>query len=195
VFRMASIFLLWSFFCASPAQAYFVPDCRDGMHIPTEAVGHCDEFISKHPDFALAYLDRAIAYVQAGDDNHALADLDKAIALHLTIPDRYYGSFVDNAYYHRGLLYNRRGDYRHALEDFSTLAKIGPIDYRAFLARGATYSEMGDHDAAIADFTRGIELTPKDTAGYQQRTGILKDMGLDAEANSDFIKAKELAEH
>jgi tetratricopeptide (TPR) repeat protein len=62
-----------------------------------------------HTDYAGAYNNRGVAYVDIGDYDHAFADFDQAIQLQ---PD-----YAD-AYFNRGRAYAKKGDLNHAISDY-----------------------------------------------------------------------------
>jgi tetratricopeptide (TPR) repeat protein len=72
------------------------------------------------PDLAEIYLNRSTAQAQLGQDDLALADLNRAIALGPRQPQA--------AYVNRALLWERAGDYQAAYQDLQAALAIQP-DY------------------------------------------------------------------
>lgn len=58
----------------------------------------------------------------------------------------------------RGLAFNRKGEYRKALQDFSTAIKMNPYFGEPYRLMGMTYSEMGEIDLAIKSFEKYLQL-------------------------------------
>ena len=65
------------------------------------------------------------------------------------------------AYNDRGLAYNGKKDFEHAIADFSTALRLKP-DWSFYYNRGTAYSQKGDNNSGISDFTKALKLNPKD---------------------------------
>jgi tetratricopeptide (TPR) repeat protein len=143
---------------------------------------------------AAAFVNRGLAYFAKGEDDHALADYDRAIALK---PD------FESAYVRRGLAYHDRGQYDRAIADFNQAIRLRPDNADAYdgrasaayqsgaygdalrdldwliaqkprdvlthIKRASTYSKLEDHDRAIADIDRAMELSPDDAVVWYAR--------------------------
>lgn len=83
-----------------------------------EAIEHFTEAIRLVPDFALAYANQGIAFVETKRKNLALINFRKAIEL---APDK-----ADIAYFHRGKLSLADKKVDNAFDDFSAAIKINP---------------------------------------------------------------------
>ncbi len=77
------------------------------------------------------------------------------------------------AFYNRGGVYQKRGDFDRAAADAGEAIKLDPQYANAYLNRGFAYASKGDNDHAIADFDRTIELNPEEPAAYLDR-GIVR---------------------
>lgn len=111
-----------------------------------------DKAIELHPEFALAYLERAYARQMAGDPKQsplALADYDAAIKLN---PRLIY------AWFNKGNLYYAAGDYTSALDCYNQALKTDPQFAEALFNRGITYLRMGNKTQAFADLSKAGEL-------------------------------------
>ena len=143
---------------------------------------------------AAAFVNRGLAYFAKGEDDHALADYDRAIQLK---PD------FDSAYVRRGLAYHDRGEYGRAIADFDEAIRLRPEsadardgrasaayqngdygdalrdldwlvaqkprDVLTLIKRASTYSKLDDHDRAIADIDRAMALSPDDAVVWYAR--------------------------
>src|SRR6516162_5890340 len=56
-----------------------------------------------------------------------------------------------SAYFNRGLAYGHKGDFDHAVADYTQGIQLNPRESRAYTNRGLAYSNKGDFDRAIAD--------------------------------------------
>lgn len=109
----------------------------------------------------LYYDSRGLTNAAMGQENAALADMGKAIALK---PD--YAVYYD----HRSSVCLSMGLLSEALEDASKAITLAP-DFDAFHdSRGYLYYEMGDYQNAHFDFLRAAELDPSN-AEYQADAG------------------------
>lgn len=91
-------------------------------------------------DLPRVYVYRGLAYVEHGDDEKALVDMDKAVELQPTL------SF---AYYARGVARFNMGDYEGALTDFGKVLKL---DNNPVLS--------AEVKALLDALGMGIEITP-----------------------------------
>ncbi|MFZ1988533.1 MAG: tetratricopeptide repeat protein [Alphaproteobacteria bacterium] len=129
---------------------------------------------------ASSYVRRAIAYSDKGDDDRAIADFTKAIALN--------PKFI-NAYYDRGLVYISKGDYDRAIADLNQAIGLDPNDAISYSNRGAAYSGKGDYDRAIADLNQAIALNPNYAETYNNRGNAYAHKQECDRAIPDYTKA------
>lgn len=102
-------------------------------------------------DQSLVYFYRGYAYLQKGDSERGLADLDRTIELHPKLAE---------AYVNRMTIYLAKGDYSRALADTNEAIKLKPDLGLAYNNRGLTYLVTGDYDRAISDFSQALKLIP-----------------------------------
>jgi tetratricopeptide (TPR) repeat protein len=65
------------------------------------------------------------------------------------------------AYHNRGDAYGLKGDFDHAIADYTKAIEINPNYAPAYNGRGRAYTSKGDYAHAVADVTRATELAPK----------------------------------
>jgi tetratricopeptide (TPR) repeat protein len=149
-------------------------------------------------DLAEILSSRGLAYLQRGDYDRSLADLDQVIQLAPEAADarrfrgavylikQDYGRAVAEAnealklhpddatlLVMRGFASGRNRDYRHAIEDCSEAAKLSPTMADAFDCRGYAYNGEGEYAHAIEDLDKAISLS-SDQIG---KLWSLKDRG------------------
>jgi Flp pilus assembly protein TadD len=61
-------------------------------------------------------------------------------------------------HYGQGLDYYNKGEYEHAIAEFTKAIEINSRDAEAYLKRGNAYDHIGEHDLAISEFTKAIEI-------------------------------------
>ena len=65
------------------------------------------------------------------------------------------------AYHNRGDAYGQKGDFDHAIADYTKAIELNPNYAPAYNSRGRAYTSKGDYVHAVADVTRAGELSPK----------------------------------
>jgi tetratricopeptide (TPR) repeat protein len=63
-----------------------------------------------------------------------------------------------NAYYNRGLTYNRLKEDQKAIADYDQSIKLNPQFADAYFNRGLTHYRLGQDQKAIADLKKAAEL-------------------------------------
>ena len=72
------------------------------------------------------------------------------------------------AYFFRGDLYKRRGDFERAMTDLNESIRLDPNYAKAYFIRGRLSYITGNNPGAIDDFNRAIRLDPGDSFGLLQ---------------------------
>jgi len=97
-------------------------------------------------------------------------------------------------YYYRGLLREKMGDLKSALEDYTSAIKFDPEHAKAYNNRGALREIQGNLAGALADLNNAIRLAPFSPEAYANR-GVIRQAQNDLErAAQDFTKALEVAD-
>jgi tetratricopeptide (TPR) repeat protein len=121
-----------------------------------------NKWIADNPGNSHAYFSRHFAWLELGDPQRALDDLNVVIQLNPQLV----------AFWSRGEVYRRIGEYGKALEDFDRAEQIDPAQWteHAFglLVQADCHARLGNEAAALAccarlhdDFwTPGIEGAP-----------------------------------
>ena len=93
------------------------------------------------------HIDRAIRFVEEGEYDRAIQELDTALLLD-----------PDNArvYFTRGRIHNVTGKYDLAIEDFDTSLRLDPENVLAYAGRGTAYNSKGEYDRAIQDYDAAV---------------------------------------
>src|SRR5262245_33716938 len=100
---------------------------------------------------AVAYYNRGMAWLAAGNADRAIDDFSKAIS----IDPRY-----TDAYVTRGRAWHSKGHLARALEDYNKAVALDPRSSFAYNNRGIARKEMQDLTGAIGDFDKAIMLNP-----------------------------------
>ena len=134
-------------------------------------------------------------YFLRGIEVHQRGNLDDAITCYTVVIELDSDpNLVSQAYVHRGLAYQRKGEFSRAIDDFTRLMEIGPnhICADAYKYRGVVYLQKGERDCAIRDFSEAIELNPNHIDAYYDRAMIYMKKGNHELAVEDFRKVVQL---
>ncbi len=105
--------------------------------------------------------------VSSAQDDAAFSDLDNidgAIAQATQMMDQ--NPDDPTNLFRRGRLYFAKGDYPHAITDFSNVLRVDPTNALALFQRGRAYYRNNDLDAAIPDFNAFLRLRPGSAPAY-----------------------------
>ena len=168
------------------ARADPVADCNQDRD-RERCIRGCTAYIESNRDpegLANAYHNRAVARMQEGEVDRAIADYDKVVAIMPHYAD---------AYYNRGIAFEMKGDISRAIVDYGRAIRNNPRDHDAYRNRGDAYRSRSDYARAIADYTRAIALKPNEASLYQKRGLAYAGHGDYAKALADETKAATLA--
>ena len=148
-----------------------------------EAIAECDKALEINHKFAMAYIDRGIAYVGKREYGRAIADFNKAIEINPRLPGFYLS---------RGIVYSYKGEYDKAISDFDKAIDLNPKGAMGYYSRGLSYQGKGEYDKAISDFDKAIDLNPKEAMFYRSRGAAWHYKGDYERAVADYTKASDM---
>lgn len=93
------------------------------------------------------------------------------------------------AYYQRGLAYQRLGKTQEAMADVTQAIQLDPNHTKAYLLRGNLRFQLGDDQGALDDYNRSIYLDPKQAAAYLNRGSAQAAIGNEQAALLDYNQA------
>jgi tetratricopeptide (TPR) repeat protein len=146
-----------------------------------------------------AYIQRGMLYLERGDYEGAVFDLEKGIQLgeDKKRSDRQkpgfvgYGSDGDrillDGYKRLGTSYYARGDHARAKKMYTHVIENRPGDGEAYDNLGLVLESQGDYKSAISAYTTGIEKAPYDKL-YYDRGCAYANTGDLGKALQDFAK-------
>lgn len=106
------------------------------------------------PTRAVDAYQQGVAYLEAGQYEQAVAELDKAVALDAQFAQ---------AYWARGEAWFGLGMYETAVTDFSRVIELHPETFPSiYIYRASAYTELGNYPAAIADYQTLLTLNPEE---------------------------------
>jgi tetratricopeptide (TPR) repeat protein len=71
-----------------------------------------------------------------------------------------FAASLSRAYNNRGAAFRRKGDRKHALDDYDEAVRLNPTNSRALHNRGVIYGEQEFYDLALEDFDTAIKIEP-----------------------------------
>ena len=135
------------------------------------------------PADAEALINHAVVNYALGRHQPALQDLDQA----LTLGENAW------AYLYRGLIRERQGKERWALDDYGRAVRLDPDLMEGYYRRGQMYAKMGEYGMAFQDQSRALELDGTYAQAYTAR-GVARVVLEDPEgALSDLDRGCALA--
>lgn len=117
-----------------------------------KAIEYFNQAIELKKNFAVAYTDRCLAYLQLQDYHQAITDCTQAINF---APDN------SEAYLNRGVALYREGDYPAAIVNHNRAIALKPHDFRAYYNRGLALAGNGKDSEAILDFNLALTQIPQ----------------------------------
>jgi tetratricopeptide (TPR) repeat protein len=122
----------------------------------------------------LAHLDKGKELLSDGKCDEAILELDRALSIDGKSADAYL--YRGHAYVSKGdrdrvtaddlppieqsQVYDGRGDYDHAIADYSSALALNPATPEILCARGHAYRRKGAYDRAIEDYTVALGVKP-----------------------------------
>lgn len=162
---------------------------RNGDH--EARIGYMNKAIALAPEYAEAYAGRGNGYLAQDKYDLALADFNKAVALKPELSGPLQQNF-ELVYIERGGMRGKEGNYGAAIDDYTKVLQLNPLNTRALNDRGDAYNMSGDFDRAIADFTKAIESDPSYPYAYINRGLSYFKTGNNDQALLDLNKGIEL---
>jgi len=95
-------------------------------------------------------------------------------------------------HYERARNYDKIGNYRFAVAEYTAAIKINSKHFDAYVSRGSLYESKGEYGNAAGDYTKAISLKPQDAKSYYRRAMLYKTMQDRDKAKADLQKTKEL---
>lgn len=139
------------------------------MNRNTEAVNTYSRAIEIQPNYAEAYLNRGLGYLELQKFAESLRDFNTCLGLDENLYETYFARAYLNSYIN---------NYEDAITDYNKYISLMPDDARGYVNRGNVRGLMEDPLGAIDDFTTAIELDPENINAFISRgtdKGILGD--------------------
>lgn len=120
--------------------------------------------IAEQPNNADYYHKRGAAYLDLGNFNDALDDLNKSIFIDIK---------TEQTFFDRGRTYYALKNYDKAIIDYTKAIALKKGNTDALYNRGLAKRQKEDYKGALLDYNQAILLNPKDPDAFIER-GICK---------------------
>ncbi len=97
-----------------------------------------------------------------------------------------------NGWQMRGLGWLYKGEFDHAVKDFTELLRLLPDSGAAYNNRAMAWQGKGEHDKAVADYTAAMKLNPTDASSVYNRGIVWQTMKEYDKAIADYSAAIKL---
>ncbi len=144
-----------------------------------QAVENFTKAIELNPNFASAYSNRCLVYLQWGKYEQAIADCTEAIKIN---PENI------EANLNLGLAYYEIGNYQQAIAEYTQVLNHNHNDFRALYNRGLANFELKNYQEAIGDYNLILANIQQD-ANFNQ-ADIYNERGLAYLMSKNMHKAK-----
>ncbi|MCF7972446.1 MAG: tetratricopeptide repeat protein [Phycisphaerae bacterium] len=158
-------------------------DC-EADHNSEQAISLFSDAIELNPNYASAWANRAIVYLNLGDPQIALQDIDHAIDLYPEMPE---------AFNTRGLILSKKQDYENAIQAFNTAIQLNSRFAKAYNNRGVNYWKLGQYEKSIRDYSEALRLKSDYVSAYVNRATVYGYMERYEEAVRDCSLAIQYA--
>jgi tetratricopeptide (TPR) repeat protein len=140
-----------------------------------------------------ALLISIFAIVSAAADDAAICAAKGTLAI--VACDNWIKQEPENAvaYWDRGEIYRSKGDYDHAISDFTQAIKLDPKYAIAYDRRGQAHYYKHEYDRAMADIEKALKLEPHDWQVVVHRGLVDAAKGDATRAFADYDQAIRLA--
>jgi tetratricopeptide (TPR) repeat protein len=144
----------------------------------------CKRSESNIAETSRVYVNQAYHHYKAGRFAEALSVLNDGLAHDPSAPAE--------AYYWRGIVYEKMNRYDRALADFEEAVKLDPNHFDAHLQIDWLYARQHKWDAILPHWSRFLDLNPSHARAYLERGGAYYHKGDLNRALADTRRACEL---
>ena len=150
------------------------------------AISDFDNALKAQPNDTAAFSGLIKAYLLSDDLKNAQKYIENALS-----------KYPNNSEYYlrRGILYNKRGIFEKAIEDFNQAIAKNPSNslmVQIYLNLGATELRIEEYSSALGEYNKAMELSPRNPSIYNYRGYANYKMGNFMDAINDYNNALDL---
>lgn len=154
------------------------------------AIQYCNELLNDNPDYPSVYEIRSGCYYALGEYDSAINDLNNSIEL-LKNNGESKGEII-KLYNKRGKIYQEKGDWSKASEDFRKILLINPNLPETQNNLAVCLRRMDNYEEALYHSSQAIMLNNEYAEAYNNRANINISLGKYHEAITDYSHSIEL---
>jgi tetratricopeptide (TPR) repeat protein len=141
-----------------------IADFNSAIHLNGDVIAASADAFDLRMSQLRAFTGRALAYLRKGDDQHAMADIDKALTAE--------PGFVD-ALAVRAAVFEKTGACDRAAADYGEIIRLRPASAAGgYLGRARCYAKLGQRDRAIADYRAALAMSLPDNVAAEVRAAL-----------------------
>jgi tetratricopeptide (TPR) repeat protein len=182
-----------------------------------DALSYFAERIRADDRDAFAFAHRGRAWLEDGEPERALKDLDEAIRLNpqtaawfatrgqiydeLHEPERAIRDYTEalrldpkdaQSYNNRGIAYKADGQYTRAIRDYDEVLRLDPNMSDAYFNRANAHKALREYDRAVRDYGEAVRLDPDFTDAYFNRASAYRALNEYTRAVRDYREVLRL---
>jgi len=146
------------------------------------AITFCDQILSEFPNSFDATMQKAL-FLYEKDPELSEKYVDKAIVIN---------EFSDEALYTKGLLLQRKGQYKDAVKYYDKVIKINSFHVFSYYNKAVIETLFENYSAAIALCDKIISLNPSDAKIYVLKGVCAENIGNKKAAKENYLTALKL---
>jgi tetratricopeptide (TPR) repeat protein len=167
---------------ARPDGYFFLGTVYKEMNDTNAALTQYLNAIVADPEYYNAYIQLGMIYSDK-NDSAGIAYFTNAIRI---------DEFSDEAYYSRGLLYQKLGNYGAAVNDYRKTTNLNPAHKFAYYNTGNINAIIGNYQKALDQFNTAITFAPDFEKAYNRIGQILEIQGRYKEAKINYEKCLQI---
>jgi len=148
------------------------------------------EFLRKAKEYSEKTTEKERLYILAQYANYIERDSEKQTRIIKELLEKYPNE--KDAHFELGAIYQNRGMFTKAIEEFQIALKLAPKDGFILNQLGYAYSDMSEYEKAIECFQKYAELFPEDANPIDSMAEQYFRMGHLDEAIANYKKALEI---
>ena len=142
-----------------------------------------DDISARSVTDAQGYATHGQALARSGNNEEALAEFERALAL---------DPYNVRALYGRGLVRQSEKDHQQAIEDFTAANGLSPQKAEPLLARANSYFALDKSKEAMADLDEAVQADPNSALAWSSRGAAYERIGDKANASASYGRALAL---
>jgi tetratricopeptide (TPR) repeat protein len=163
---------------ARPDGYFFLGTVYKEMNDTNTALTQYLNAIVADPEYYNAYIQLGMIYSER-NDSAGIIYFSNAIKI---------DEFSDEAYYSRGFLYQKLGNYGAAVKDYRKTTNLNPTHKFAYYNTGNINAILGNYEKALDQFNTAITFAPDFENAYNRIGQILEIQGRFKEAKENYEK-------